>query len=160
MNAMFQICYVFVLMEISLGDMMKTYTDGGWQSDGDLPPQIMLNGGNYMPNQSSLATTFTSFQQVPKSLSPPTQQFSYENKPPMDLDAIPHEYIRTILKPYPVYINVKSEPALAEAGSHIWPLEMFAYMNSFESGLSAAFLGFFLKNLPNFYLNRYFLSLI
>lgn len=141
---MFQICYVFALVAISLGETVKTYTDGEWQSDGDTGPPILLSAGqtHYLPNQSSLATTYTSYQQTPKSFPPLTQHFGYEKKP-MELDAIPHEWtnVRTVLKPYPVYINEKhSNAAFPEAGPEMWaPNEMFAYSNSIDSGLFAVF---------------------
>lgn len=136
---MFQICYVFALLAISMGEMVKTYADGEWQSDGDTGPPILLGNGqtHYLPNQSSLATTYTSFQQAPKSITPLSQQFGYEKKP-MELDAIPHEYIRTVLKPYPVYINEKHpHNAFSEAAPEMWPTnDMFTYSNSVESGLT------------------------
>lgn len=135
---MFQICYVFALVAISLGETVKTYMDGEWQSDGDAPPPILFGTGqtHYLPNQSSLATTYSSFQQAPKSITPLTQHFGYEKKP-TDLDAIPHEYIRTVLKPYPVYINEKHpNNVFSDAAPEVWsPNDMFAYSNSIESGL-------------------------
>lgn len=129
---MFQICYVFALVAISLGE-----TDGEWHPDGDTPPPTLITTGqtHYLPNQSSLATTYTSFQQAPKSITPLTQHFGYEKKP-MELDAIPHEYIRTVLKPYAVYINEKHPNAVfSEAAPEMWPPnDMFAYSNSIEPG--------------------------
>lgn len=139
---MFQICYVFALVAIGAsGETMKTYTDGEWQSDGDSggPPILLTTGQtHYLPNQSSLATTYTSFQQAPKSIAPLTQHFGYEKKP-MELDAIPHEYIRTVLKPYPVYINEKqhSNNIFSEAAPEIWPPnDLYGYSNSIDSGLN------------------------
>lgn len=137
---MFQIYYVFALVAISFGETLKTFTEGGWQSDGDtvIPTLLSPVQTHYLPNQSSLATTYTSFQQAPKSMSSLTQHFGYEKKP-IELDAIPHEYVRTVVKPYPIYINEKqSNTAYAEAGSDVWPSEMIAYQNSIESGLIAA----------------------
>lgn len=135
--SMFQICYVFALVAISLGETMKTYTDGEWHPDGDTPPPTLITTGqtHYLPNQSSLATTYTSFQQAPKSITPLTQHFGYEKKP-MELDAIPHEYIRTVLKPYAVYINEKHPShVFSEAAPEMWPPnDMFAYSNSIDSG--------------------------
>lgn len=132
---------MFALVAISSGETVKTYTtDGEWQSDGDTVPPTLLSAGqtHYLPNQSSVATAYTSFQQPPKSFPPLTQHFGYEKRP-MELDAIPHEYVRTVLKPYPVYINEKhSNAAFSETGSEMYaPNEMFAYSNSIDSGLFA-----------------------
>lgn len=132
---MFQLCYVFALVAICLSETVKTIAEGGWQSDIDA--MLAPKQAHYLPNQSSLATAYTSFQQAPKSIFPLTQHFGYDRKP-MELDAVPHKYVRTVVKPYPIYINEKqSNAAFAEPGSDMWTPEMFTYQNSIESGLIA-----------------------
>lgn len=132
---------VFAFVSSGLGETMKTFSDGNWRDEMETTSTDAMNSSQ-MPYSSNAPSSisYSSLQPTQKTVSAMPQHYNFDKKP-NEIEGIltPTEYVRTIVKRYPVYINEKhSSASMPESGSEVWPPEVFAHHNGqhiLEQGL-------------------------